>query len=63
MVAFVAIPIGALAATASRFMARSTAKGGWGRILPVVSAGIVMLVGISVAFIALLSGGVVSRSF
>jgi len=61
--AAVLILIGVLAVTASRFMARSTAEGRWVKVLPVVSAGIVMLVGISIAFTALLSGGVVSASF
>jgi len=61
--AAVLILIGVLAVTASRFMARLTTEGKWIRALPVASAGIVMLVGISLAFTSLLSGGVVSRSF
>ena len=63
MAVFLAILIGVMAAKASRFMTRLTPHGKWVKALPVLSAGIVMLVGISLAFTSLLSGGVVSASF
>ena len=58
--AAVLILMGILAVTATRFMARSTKAARWVRALPVFSAGIILLVGISLAFSSLLSGGVLN---
>jgi ABC-type nickel/cobalt efflux system permease component RcnA len=58
--AAVLIPIGVLAVTATRFMTRSAKAARWVRALPVFSAGVIMLVGISLAFSSLLSGGVLT---
>jgi ABC-type nickel/cobalt efflux system permease component RcnA len=61
--AAVLILIGVLAVTATRFMTRSAGEGRWVRALPVMSAGVIMLVGISLLFTSLLSGGVLKMGF
>ena len=58
--AAVLILIGVLAVTATKFMTRSAAAAGWARALPVFSAGVVMLVGVTLAVSSLLSGGVLA---
>ena len=60
--AAVLILIGVLAVTATRFMTRSTRAGRLVRALPVFSAGVIMLVGISLAFSSLLSDGVLKAA-
>jgi len=61
--AAVLILIGVLAVTATRFMTRAAGEGRWVRALPVVSAGVIMLVGILLAFTSLLTGGVLKAGF
>ena len=58
--AAVLILMGILAVTATRFMTKSTKATRWVRTLPVLSAGVIMLVGVSLAFSSLLSGGVLN---
>lgn len=55
----VLVGIGILTVTASRRLAALEERRGWIPRLPVVSAGLVMLAGVAVAFSSLLSGGVI----
>jgi ABC-type nickel/cobalt efflux system permease component RcnA len=61
--AAVLIAIGVLAVTATRLMTRSAAESRWVSALPAASAGVIMLVGISIAVGSLVSGGVLTVSW
>ena len=61
--AAVLILMGILAVTATRFMTRSAKAARWVRALPVFSAGVIMLVGVTLAVTSLLSGGVLSAGW
>ena len=56
--AAVLVLLGILAVTATRFMDRLTGESRLVKTLPVLSAGVVMLVGVSIAVNALVSGGI-----
>jgi ABC-type nickel/cobalt efflux system permease component RcnA len=55
--AAVLILIGVLAVTASKFMTRSTRGGRWIDIMPVISAGLIMVIGLIIAVMSLRSSG------
>ena len=58
--AIILILIGTLTVTASKFTAHFSSQRKWIQRLPVLSAGIIMLIGISMAFNALLTSGIIS---
>jgi ABC-type nickel/cobalt efflux system permease component RcnA len=61
--ASVLILIGILVVKSTKLMLRSKTEAKWLRILPVFSAGIIMLIGIGIAFNALLSAGIINVNF
>jgi ABC-type nickel/cobalt efflux system permease component RcnA len=61
--ASVLILIGVLVVKSTKLMLRSKTEAKWLRILPVFSAGIIMLIGIGIAFNALLSAGIINVNF
>jgi ABC-type nickel/cobalt efflux system permease component RcnA len=61
--AAVLILIGVLAVTTSKFLTRSAREGRWVELMPIISAGAIMVVGVVIAVTSLRSGGFLSLSF
>lgn len=61
--AAVLILIGILVVKSTKLMLRSKTEAKWLRILPVFSAGIIMLIGVGIAFNALVSAGIINVNF
>ena len=59
--AVVLILFGILTVTAARVVGHGATQGRWASILPVVSSGLIMVIGASIAFSSLLSTGVLRR--